>query len=218
MSRRRLGTTAPAGPVRALRPGWRGVRIAVFGGASLALAAAAHVAGGGGLPGPGVLAVLALVLGLVAAPLTMRRCRLRLLLPVLALEQAAQHLVLAAASAQPEVTPWVAGHACPTPAGAHHAVLGACAAGHPMSAGIGHAVDPSWAMWLGHAVALVATAWLLTRGESFLWRVADGIAAAAAPVRTRFAYVGSPFVVASVVSCPSRHGSPPPARGPPVPV
>ncbi len=197
--------------VRALTARWRAVRVAVLGGASLALAAAAHTVGGGDLPSPTVLAVTALVLGLVAVPLTMRRCRLRLLLPVLAIEQVAVHLVLSAAAVPT---------GCLPQSGPHHQVLTGCAIGvpavpeamaEPMGAFAGH----GWVMWLGHAAALVATSWLLARGERWLWRVADRVARTAEPVRTAVTVGSGPRVVAVGVPVRWRTSAPLPARGPP---
>ena len=54
--------------VAALRPHWRAVRVVVLGATSLLLATSAHTFGGGDLPAPGVLAVTAIVLGLLAVP------------------------------------------------------------------------------------------------------------------------------------------------------
>ena len=199
--------------LRALTPGWRAVRVAVLGGASLALATAAHTIGGGALPAPVVLVVTALVLGLVAVPLTMRRCRLRLLLPVLAAEQVAVHLVLSAT---------VVPTGCLPPSGSHHQILAGCASGVGMSQSMAEpmtepmaAAGHGWIMWLGHAAALVATAWLLARGERWLWRVADRIAKAAEPVRVAFTVGPEPRVAAVSVPVQWRTSAPLGARGPP---
>jgi hypothetical protein len=66
-----MSTSSSSQPsVAALRPQWRAVRVAVLGATSLLLATSAHAVGGGDLPAPGVLAVTAIVLGLLAVPLT----------------------------------------------------------------------------------------------------------------------------------------------------
>ena len=84
----------------ALRPRWRAVRVGVLGAASLVLATSAHIIGGGTLPSLGVLALTALVLGLVAVPLTGRRCRTGILVAVLAVQQSLLHLVFRAVAEQ----------------------------------------------------------------------------------------------------------------------
>lgn len=150
-------------------------RAGVLGGAGLFLAAGAHVLAGGALPGAGLLTVVGVLLALVAVSLTGRRRRFGDLLAVLAAEQASLHVVFAAASSGSCVSSGggMAGHAGMSsvsclPGATHHLVAG-----------------PS--MWLAHAVALVATAWLLSCGEQWLWRVCDdlGRLATARPSRRR---------------------------------
>ena len=81
----------PADPTR----GWvRLARAGVLGSGSLFLATAGHVAGGGVLPGPGMLVVLGGVLALVSVSMTTRRLRFGLLLGLLTVEQFALHLIL----------------------------------------------------------------------------------------------------------------------------
>ena len=80
----------------ALRPHWRAARVTVLGATSLVLATSAHIIGGGALPSLGVLALTALVLGLVAVPLTGRRCRTVVLVAVLGVQQFLLHLVFTA--------------------------------------------------------------------------------------------------------------------------
>ena len=84
----------------ALRPHWRAVRVAVLGAASLMLATSAHIIGGGTLPSLGVLTMTALVLGLVAVPLTGRRCRTGILVAVLGVQQFLLHLLFTAVAEQ----------------------------------------------------------------------------------------------------------------------
>lgn len=191
---------------RPLAPGWRAVRIAVLGGSSLALAVLAHIAGGGRLPASAVLAVTALVLGLVAVPLTMRRCRMRRLVPLLAAEQFAVHVLFSAAAAPP---------GCAAPAGSHHAVLVPCTSGAPVAADLTAAAGHGWGMWLGHAVAVVATAWLLARGEHWLWRVAARLVRLADPMRTSLTFGRAPAVALAPAPAVVRADSGLPARGPP---
>ncbi len=150
--------------VAAMRPPWRAVRVAVLGATSLLLATSAHTFGGGDLPAPGVLAVTAIVLGLLAVPLTGRRCKTGLLLAVLGVQQTLLHLLFSSAAAHPacEASGWAA---------AAHELGSACGmhAGMPMT----DAGTTSWAMIIAHALATVATACLLGRGESWLWRTAE---------------------------------------------
>ena len=150
--------------VAALRPQWRAVRVAMLGATSLLLATSAHTIGGGDLPGPGVLAVTAIVLGLVAVPLTGRRCRTGVLLAVLGVQQTLLHLLFSSAAADP---------VCQPSGGMDAAVhqLGAACAMHSAMPMTG--AGTSWTMIVAHAAATVATAWLLGRGEAWLWRTAE---------------------------------------------
>lgn len=157
-------TGAPGG--RPLRGRWRAGRIGVLGGLSLGLAVGAHTAGGGLLPGPGTLLVLAALLGLAALPLTGRRLRTPGLLAVLTAEQVLLHAVLEAGSVT-RCVPLAAGHAGP------HGCLTAGPAGSATATG--------WGMTLAHGLAMLATAWLLARGEAWLWRATERVVHAASP-------------------------------------
>lgn len=191
---------------RALGPGWRSLRVAVLGGSSLAIAVVAHAIGGGVLPSLGVLAVTALVLGLVAVPLTMRRCRLRLLLPVLAVEQVAVHFVLSTAAVP----------AGCLASGSHHPVVAGCEVGGATTADVTSAfAGQGWGMWLGHAAAVLGTGWLLARGERWLWRVADRLARVADPILTTFSIGIATVEAPASVPVVWRTSAPLPARGPP---
>jgi hypothetical protein len=189
------------------------LRVAGLGAASLLLACAAHTLGGGRPPSASVLLVAGIVLGLVAATVTGRRCRIGLLLALLTVEQAVLHLVFdAATSATAAGCGLVSG---PTP---HHTALG-----HPLSAcaGVpGMSTDmsslPGPVMLAAHLAATALTALLLAQGERWLWRVADQIIAAATatparrprsrqPVPTATNILAGPVARAAAVS-----------RGPPV--
>jgi hypothetical protein len=148
-------------------------RVGVLGAVSLGLATAAHLAGGGRLPSPGVLILAGLLLGLSAVTVTAKRCRFRSLLPLLAIQQVLLHLLFdASASASACGISDGVGMAHPTGT----LGCGSAAAMAPMTA-------PSWPMWVGHLTATLLTAWLLARGEAWLWRAARQIvqAATAAP-------------------------------------
>ena len=159
-------------PAMTLTGGWaRLARAGVFGGASLFLATAGHLVGGGTLPGAGLLALTAIGLALLSVTLTVRRLRFGVLLAALGLEQVLLHLLF---------------HASTTAA--------TCAAvimpGHTMSSAVCGSAAPtaaSWPMVIGHALAVLATAWMLARGERWLWSVAERIHryAGSAPGRVR---------------------------------
>jgi hypothetical protein len=165
-------TMAPA-----LRPHWRAARVAVLGAASLLLATSAHIIGGGALPSLGVLTLTALVLGLVAVPLTGRRCRTVVLIAVLGVQQFLLHLVFTAVAAQRGCEP--IGLVATT-----HQLGVACAMNMPMDMPM-TAAGPSWPMILAHAAATAATAWLLARGEAWLWRTAEQVVRVAGTTLTR---------------------------------
>lgn len=174
-----MSTSSSAQPTApALRPHWRAVRVVVLGATSLLLATSAHTFGGGDLPAPGVLAVTAIVLGLLAVPLTGRRCKTGLLLAVLGVQQTLLHLLFSSASAHPTCEPaglQAAAHQLGAACGMHGAVLTSVQSTTPMTdAGI-----TSWTMIIAHALATVATAWLLGRGEAWLWRTAERVIRAA---------------------------------------
>ena len=161
------------------RAGVRALRVALLGGGSLLLATTAHVSGGGTLPGPGVLAVAAFLLGLVAVLLTRRRVLLPALLGALVPQQVALHVLFDTAAAS------VGG--CTPVQAAHHAMtVLTCAPGHGMGP-MGYA----WPMLAGHLVATLGTAWLLARGEAWCSRLVEGFvraaytAPAARPARRR---------------------------------
>jgi hypothetical protein len=159
-------------PAMTLTGGWaRLARAGVFGGTSLVLATAGHVVGGGTLPGAGLLVLTAIGLALLSVTLTARRLRFGVLLAALGLEQLLLHLLF---------------HASTTAATCAAVVM----PGHTMSTavcGSGASTTASWPMVLGHALAVLATAWVLARGERWLWALADRIHRylGAAPGRVR---------------------------------
>jgi len=157
----------------------------VLGAASLLLATSAHIIGGGTLPSLGVLALTALVLGLVAVPLTGRRCRTGVLVAVLGVQQFFLHLVFTAVAEQ---------RGC-EPSGlvaAAHQLGAACTMTMPLNMPLNMPMDvpmtaagASWPMILAHAAATAATAWLLARGEAWLWRTAEQVVRVAGTILTR---------------------------------
>lgn len=190
-----------------LRGGVRVLRAGVLGGASLGLALAGHLAGGGHRPPLALLAVCAALLGLTAVTATARRVRLVVLLPVLGVQQVLLHLAFGAGAG-------TAGCGAVDPHAGHvaGAVLSCAPGGTAMAM-------PGWPMTAAHVLATAATAWLLLRGERTLWALADRVvrAATAAPAprrRRAVALVVSPAAVLALVA-PLSPAAP---RGPPVPV
>ena len=184
-------------PAMTLTGGWaRLARAGVFGGASLFLATAGHVVGGGTLPGAGLLALTAIGLALVSVTLTARRVRFAVLLVGLAVEQILLHLLFHAASTA--VT-------CAAVVMPGHSMSGASVCGG------GSASTGGWPMLVSHALAVLATAWLLARGERWLWRVADRLCCPRS-ARPRVAFAGP----GRSSYRPSMSFSPPPAGRSPV--
>lgn len=192
----------------------RAVRVGLLGTTSMALATTAHLAGGGPLPPVGVLIVSALLVGLVAVTATARRCRLVVLVALLAVEQVLLHWLFTAAAAMGGCNggPFAAGH--------HGGTLPAMGC----AAGTGGGMDGSAlgmatpAMWLAHSAAVLGTAWLLARAEAWLWRMADRVVGAATAKPTgrlvRRRTVGHPAV--RMFDLPTAPVSPAAPRGPPV--
>ncbi len=172
----------PADPTR----GWvRLARAGVLGSGSLFLATAGHVAGGGVLPGPGMLVVLGGVLALVSVSMTTRRLRFGLLLGLLTVEQFALHLILQAAGGASACVAVMPGHTMAAPT----------ICGGPASASaVGSWTTGGWLMLVGHGLALLATAWLMSAGERWLWRLVEQTyrRATVRPTRSRRTYVGAP--------------------------
>lgn len=148
-------TRQPANP---LAGGRRLARAASLGVAMYGLAAGAHVVAGGGLPGWPVTALLTALLGVLAVAFTARRRRLPALFAVLAVGQAALHVLFSLLE-----TPAAS---CLPAGGSHHAVTVTCAPGTASAT----MLMPSLTMLLTHVAATLATAWVLARGEAWLWR------------------------------------------------
>ena len=162
----------PLGPVAGpTRGAVRLLRTGVLSGSSLLLAVVAHALGGGPPPGVRTILLLACVTAAVALAATAQRCRLSFLLPLLGAEQLLLHLLLPAAGPAACAGPggtMPAGHLGTLPCAA---LADGSAADQPGGPG----------MLAAHAVATALTAWLLTRGEAALWRLADHVVRAALP-------------------------------------
>lgn len=188
-----------AGPTRGLL---RAFRIGTLGATSMLLATTAHLMGGGQLPSLGVLAVAALAVGLVAVTMTSRRCRLIGLIGLLGAEQAGLHWLFGAAGG---------GHCSGS---AHHA---ATVGGLSCSAAPMQMADLGPLMVFTHVVAVVVTAWVMTRGEGVVWRLAARIveSAYAAPKARLTARSGLPSAPSPVVAPLVLAFAPGVPRGPP---
>ena len=145
-----------------LRGRWRLLRIAALGGASMLLATGAHLGGGGRAPSLGLLFVTAFLVGLTAVTVTTRRLRFGTLLAVLGVEQLLLHELFGAAAMTPT--------GCTPALGDHAAAMARCAIGPHAPVGF---AGTDWGMLLAHVAATLATAWVLARGEQWLWRLCE---------------------------------------------
>lgn len=158
-----IGRVMPARPVTRQPAGpsagrLRLLRVGVLGLSAYGLAVGVHVVAGGAAPGWPVSLMLAALLGVLGVAFTARRRGLWALLGVLVAAQSVLHALFSLLDAP------VAG--CSMVATGHHATTAVCGA----VGGTAMAV-PSLPMLLAHLAATVATAWLLARGEAWLWRV-----------------------------------------------
>ena len=177
-------------------------RAAALGVATLALAAGAHVAAGGGLPSMTILAILAIPVSMAAMAVTARRCRPVLLLASMAGTQVLLHETLKALTAQ--VPGDMAGQMSTASAMGGHAMA--------------HAGGWSAAMTAAHVVATVVTALLLSRGEQALWQLVSRLLPTLPnePVVVRHGCLQTPALVSVPALPPSVASSGWGLRGPPV--
>jgi len=178
-------------------------RAAALGVATLALAAGAHVAAGGGLPSMTILAILAAPVSVAAVALTGRRCGPVLLLSSMSISQVLLNKALKALTV--EVPDDMAGQVLDSP------IL---AMGAQTVAG----ADGSVTMTAAHVVATVVTALLLARAEQALWQLvcrllpalpSERVVVGRRPLRTP-TFFSVPALVPSVAS------GGPGLRGPPL--
>ncbi|WP_426998159.1 hypothetical protein [Pseudarthrobacter sp. N5] len=158
------------------RPPFHSLRAAVVAASIVALAACAHVLGGGQLPSPGILMAAAMALtGLAATAAT----RLKLTFPAMLVVLGAGQLVLHEIFSAPVGTVSAADPGAPL----HHASGGPVAGPGStaalldpvqLSADHLHQLDSpaSSVMLAAHVLATVAIALLLARGEAALWALA----------------------------------------------
>jgi hypothetical protein len=149
-----------------LRNSLRLFRAVLITGTMMSVAAAGHVLGGGALPAPGAVAVLAVLLLVPVAWLAARELSFLTLLGVLGAGQLLLHGAFTSLSAPAVCLQSLTGQM------RHHgqAMEMACSAAEPasMSLHLGTGSD-SPLMLAGHGLALLVTAWLLRKGEAALW-------------------------------------------------
>jgi len=197
------------------RGGTRAARVGLLGATSMTLATAAHAVGGGPVPPAGVLLVSGLLVGLVAVTVTARRCRFGVLAALLAAEQVMLHWLFAAAAAMTGC------HGVPHATAHHGGTLEAMGCAPAPADGMGGVAlgTAAPAMWLAHAAAVLVTAWLLARGEAWLWRMADLVveAATATPSEPPARRLAERHPAVRVFDLPMAPVSPAAPRGPPIP-
>jgi len=189
-------------------------RSGLIGSIILGLAAGGHLAGGGQLPTPAILAALCAVTMVPVAALTRFKLSLPVLTGLIGGGQAWLHWAFEAMSAETPaaVSPaLLSGHAGHTPESLNHEAL--------LMAAPAHASAPDGLMFAAHAVATLATALLLAHGERVLGVLADWLGPlfwdAEPPVVVP---ARAPFPCAAAAVLPRKHHSVrlPSRRGPPL--
>ena len=146
------------------RASFRLLRTGLIGSTILGLAAGGHLAGGGSLPEPAILVALCALTVLPVSVLTKFRLSMPVLAGLLGGGQLWLHWAFHALSgAAPSAGPAVSGHAHHTPVLAVDSFSAAPPA---------HVAAGDWQMFAAHAVATLATAVVLARGEQALWALA----------------------------------------------
>lgn len=143
-------------------------RSLIFTGAIVGLAAAGHLTGGGTLPAPMITVALTALLLVPVTWLSRRELTFPAMLGLLGVGQAVLHEALSTLSVSAVCQVPAAGRA------PHHGGTSSlhCLPANPaeLSAHAGTGADPL-AMLTGHALAVLATAWFLRRGEAALWQL-----------------------------------------------
>jgi len=189
-------------------------RSGLIGSIVLGLASGGHLAGGGQLPMPAILAALCAVTMVPVAALTRFKLSLPVLIGLVGGGQAWLHWAFDAMSAETSTavsTATLSGHTGHAPAPLNHEAL--------MMSAPAHGAAPDGLMFAAHAVATLATALLLGHGERALAALADWLSplfwdaepSVVVPVR-------APFPCAAVPVLPPKHHSLrlPSRRGPPL--
>lgn len=134
--------------------------------AATAVAAASHVLGGGAAPAPALVLFCLAVSGMISCLLAGRGLSLPRLSTAVVLSQGLFHLIFSFGSAPAAVD----AHA----AHAHHAGAALPEAGTTAVA-VAAAAPHGPVMWLSHALAAVATVWILAHGERTLIRLIEAL-------------------------------------------
>ena len=156
-----------------VRSPFQALRSATVASTILVLAAGAHVLAGGQLPAPGILLALLALTGLVSTAATRLKLSFPAMAGLLGTGQVVLHEAFSAFSTPGTLTTAATGG----PAPAHHPGLGTVPLGTvPLAAGHVqlHELDSVLAvsMLIGHALATLACALLLAKGEDALWSLA----------------------------------------------
>ncbi len=140
------------------------LRTSLLGSIILSLAAGGHLAGGGELPAPAILAALCALTILPVAILTRVRLSLPALAGLLGAGQLCLHwafCALSGASTAAQLQPGHTGHVSLAPAPETVSAIAST-----------HAAASDWQMLAAHTVATLGTALVLARGERALWALA----------------------------------------------
>ncbi|HYQ34066.1 MAG TPA: hypothetical protein VEQ83_12695 [Lapillicoccus sp.] len=167
----RAGTHPPTDPTAGR---WRLARVAGLGIAAYGLAVGAHVSAGGGWPGWPVSVMLVALLGVLGVAFTMRRRRLPALFGVLTGAQVVLHVILSMLD--------VPASSCGLVSVGHHVATSSCDPSVATTGSVAMAM-PSLPMLAAHLAATAVTAWVLARGEAWLWRTLQGVLAVPVAVR-----------------------------------
>lgn len=155
------------------------LRAAMVAAMIVTLASAAHVVGGGELPAPGIMAAVLALTGMAATAATRLKLNFAAMAALLGTGQLVLHEAFSAFSSPAGPGQSAGGGQYP----GHHPSFGPLTGlpltGVPLDAGGAaghlHLVDSTWAaglMLAGHALATLACALLLARGEAALWSLA----------------------------------------------
>ncbi|MFF2675520.1 hypothetical protein ACFVRT_02885 [Arthrobacter koreensis] len=160
--------------------------------AATAVAAASHVLGGGAAPEPALVLFCLAVSGMVSCLLAGRGLSLLRLGTAVAFSQGLFHLIFSFGSAPAAVD---AGSAH-----AHHA--GHSLAGTGTAAAMAAAPAPSHGllMWASHALAAVATVWIIAHGERTLVRLIEALGVRPGALLPFFRPAHLPRPIASVLA------------------
>ncbi|GAA1337657.1 hypothetical protein [Arthrobacter roseus] len=184
------------------------LRASVITAVIIALSSIAHLAGGGSLPDPAVVVGLTALTMLAVTTAAKRTLSLPVLTLILSAAQGGLHHLFGTLSA--------AVH-CEPGSHAHHAITTCTTAGaglhhQPVDAGLGSA------MFIAHALATVATAVVITRGEEAIHATAAWLRPLFSPPQLTQPQL--PIRLLVPVATPKPVTSPylvaPPSRGPPI--